>query len=165
MQHWYVVHTKPRQEQLACDNLCRQGFNTYLPRLKVIKRVQGQHRAVFDPLFPRYIFLQPSSASQSISPVRSSIGVSTVVRFGQEPAAISNELVLGLRRFEAYQNATKNEEISPFKEGKMVRVVEGALKGMEGLILKTSKQRVTLLMQLLGQEREVNLDSHQLLFV
>ena len=80
---WYVVHTKARQEQPACDNLARQGYNVYFPRFKVIKRIRGLQQAVLEPLFPRYVFLQPSSAAQSLAPVRSTLGVATMVRFGQ----------------------------------------------------------------------------------
>lgn len=28
--HWYVIHTKPRQEQRALLNLAQRGYNCYL---------------------------------------------------------------------------------------------------------------------------------------
>ena len=34
---WLVVYTKPRQEQLALQNLERQNFGVYLPRYKKFK--------------------------------------------------------------------------------------------------------------------------------
>ncbi|MEN9764019.1 MAG: transcription/translation regulatory transformer protein RfaH, partial [Pseudomonadota bacterium] len=34
---WYLVHTKPRQEDIALMNLERQGYTCYLPRLSVEK--------------------------------------------------------------------------------------------------------------------------------
>ena len=37
---WYVARTKPRQEHTANSNLLRQGFATYLPNLKVIRRIR-----------------------------------------------------------------------------------------------------------------------------
>ena len=39
--HWYLVHTKPRQEGLALENLERQGYECYLPTLPSEKLRQG----------------------------------------------------------------------------------------------------------------------------
>jgi hypothetical protein len=45
------------------------------------------------PMFPRYVFFRPGSAGQSIAPVRSTLGVSHVVRFGATPATVDDALV------------------------------------------------------------------------
>jgi transcriptional antiterminator RfaH len=34
---WYVIHTKPRQEQRALENLQRQGFEAWLPMIALEK--------------------------------------------------------------------------------------------------------------------------------
>jgi transcriptional antiterminator RfaH len=163
IQPWYVVHTKIRQEQTACENLTRQGYNVYLPRIKILKRSRGRQQAQYEPLFPRYIFLQPCSVAHSISPVRSTLGVSTIVRFGQEPAVMRPETLKSIRDFEAHRNDAPDEEISPFQPGVRIRVADGPLTGLEGLISGVSQQRVIVLMQLLGQDTRVSLSYHQLL--
>ena len=43
---WYVVHTKPRQEDKALLNLERQGYRCYLPRLTVEKIRRGKFAQV-----------------------------------------------------------------------------------------------------------------------
>lgn len=161
---WYVVHTKARQEQPACDNLARQGYKVYFPRIKVIKRVRGQQGAVLEPLFPRYVFLQPLSATHSLAPVRSTVGVTTIVRFGQEPAQMRGDVLQVIRSFEAQRNTAKDVDLStPLQPGERVRVADGPLAGLEGLISSVSKQRVVVLMQLLGQDTEVSVSEHQLM--
>jgi transcriptional antiterminator RfaH len=160
---WYVAHTKLRQEQVACDNLARQGYAVYLPRIKVLKRLRGRQQAQFDPLFPRYLFFQPGSVDHSIAPVRSTLGVTTIVRFGQDPAVMRPEILEGIRDFEARRNQSDDQEISPFQPGERVRVAEGPLAGMEGLISDVSQERVIVLMQLLGQDTRVSVSHHQLL--
>jgi transcriptional antiterminator RfaH len=160
---WYVVHTKARQEQTACENLARQGYKVYLPQMKMLKRSRGRQQARFEPLFPRYIFLQPGSAAHSISPVRSTLGVSTIVRFGQEPAVIRPETLRGIRDFEARRSDAPDKEISPFQPGVHIRVADGPLTGLEGLISDVSQERVVVLMHLLGQDTRVRLSYHQLL--
>lgn len=160
---WYVVHTKVRQEQTACENLARQGFAVYLPRIKALKRIRGRQQAKLEPLFPRYIFFQPRSATHSIAPVRSTLGVMNIVRFGQEPAVMRSEVLRGIREFESRQNEASDDEISPFQPGERVRVADGPLTGLEGLISDVSQERVIVLMHLLGQDTRVSLSRHQLL--
>jgi hypothetical protein len=37
--HWYVLTSKPREQQRACDNFILQCYNTFLPKIaKVIKK-------------------------------------------------------------------------------------------------------------------------------
>ena len=160
---WYVVHTKLRQEQTACENLARQGYAAYLPRIKVLKRIRGRQQARLEPLFPRYIFFQPRSSAHSIAPVRSTLGVMNIVRFGQEPAVMRSEVLRGIRDFEARQNEASDDDISPFQPGEKVRVADGPLTGLEGLISDVSQQRVVVLMHLLGHDTRVSLSRHQLL--
>jgi len=159
---WYVVHTKARQEQPACENLVRQGYAVYLPRIKVMKRIRGLQQVVLEPLFPRYIFLQQASVAQSLAPVRSTLGVATIVRFGQEPAQMQSETLQNIRNFEAQRNAAKDADISPLQPGERVRIADGPLSGFEGLISSVSQQRVVVLMQLLGQDTHVIMSEHQL---
>ncbi len=160
---WYVVHTKVRQEQVACDNLLRQGYAVYLPRIRLLKRVRRRQQMQQEPLFPRYLFVQPGSAADSIAPVRSTLGVTTLVRFGQEPAVMRAEVLEDIRAFEIRRNEAPEEAISPFQPGARIFVSEGPLSGIEGLISDVSHERVVVLMQLLGRETRVSLSHHQLL--
>jgi transcriptional antiterminator RfaH len=160
---WYVVHTKVRQEQTACENLARQGYMVYMPRIKILKRSRGRQQAQQEPMFPRYIFVQPGSDAHSIAPVRSTLGVTSIVRFGQEPAVMRPAILKSIRDFEARRNEASDQDISPFQPGERVRVADGPLTGLEGLISDVSQDRVVVLMQLLGQDTRVSLSYHQLL--
>jgi transcriptional antiterminator RfaH len=162
---WYVVHTKVRQEQTACDNLVRQGYAVYLPRIKILKRIRGRQQALQEPLFPRYLFVQPRSVAHSIAPVRSTLGVTTIVRFGQEPAVLRPQTLKEVRDFETRRNEARDEDISPFQPSAHIRVAAGPLTGMEGLISDVSHERVVVLMHLLGRDTRVSLSHHQLLVV
>lgn len=160
---WYVVYTKVRQEQTACENLARQGYEVYMPRIKILKRSRGRQQTRLEPMFPRYIFLQPGSIAHSIASVRSTLGVMTIVRFGQEPAVLRPEVLHHIRDFEARQNDAREADISPFQPGERIRVVDGPLSGVEGLISTVSQERVIVLMHLLGRDTRVNLSHHQIL--
>lgn len=159
---WYVAHTKPRQERVAQEHLLRQGYSVYLPLLKTFKSIRNRQDARFEPLFPRYIFFQPADAQQSIAPVRSTHGITAIVRFGQVPAILLPETLKNIQAFEARQNAASFEEISAIKPGQTVVVTDGPFAGLEGLVSMVSEQRVVVLMHLLGQQQRLKFAAHQL---
>lgn len=161
-QHWYVVHTKPRQEEIARENLLRQGYTVYLPRIRLFKHLRGKQQIRLEPLFPRYLFVQPESSNHSIAPVCSTFGVSSLVRFGQQPALIREETLTGIRAFEAGNHEASDVEISPFQPGEHIRIVTGPLRGLEGLVSDVRQERVMVLLHLLGHETRVTLSQHHL---
>lgn len=162
---WYVVYTKPRQERVALENLARQGYRVYLPHLKVLKNSRGLKQIGFEPLFPRYLFFQPGRAGQSIAPVRSTLGVTSIVRFGGVPAVLRPDTIENIREFESRQQAADIAELSGLQPGKTVVVICGPLAGLEGLVAMVSKQRVVVLMRLLGEETKVRLSPDELKLV
>ena len=84
MKYWYAVQAKPRQENTAEENLRRQGFDTYLPKIQLRRRRRDKWTKVVEPLFPRYLFIHLEPGVDNWAPLRSTLGVSTVVRFGVE---------------------------------------------------------------------------------
>jgi transcriptional antiterminator RfaH len=84
--HWYLIHTKPRQELRALENLQRQGYECYLPLLPTEKIQQKLVAIVDEPLFPRYLFirLDSSQSGKSWTPIRSTLGVSKLVTLPPE---------------------------------------------------------------------------------
>jgi len=152
---WYVAQTKPRQERVAHANLLRQSYRVYLPWLKVLKQSRNRQAIAFEPLFPRYLFFQPCDITHSVAPVRSTLGVASVVRFGGMLAAMREDKLDSIRDFERRQNAADVAELSALLPGKTVVVTAGALAGLHGLVAMVSRQRVVVLMQLLGEETRV----------
>ena len=152
---WYVAHTKPRQERIALENLARQGYAVYLPQLKVLKGQRSREAFGFEALFPRYLFFSPSHEEQSIAPVRSTQGVTTIVQFGGLPAVLRPDTLQDIRAFERRQHAANFLELSPLRPGVTVSVTNGSLAGLHGLVATVSRQRVIVLMRLLGAETRV----------
>ena len=159
---WLVAYTKPRMEQVALQNLERQAFEAYLPLYKKFKKTETGSVPVFEPMFPRYIFFRPSKEGQSIESVRSTKGISHVVRFGFEPGIVGRDMIDTLKQFEAEQNQATIEEMSGFKAGQKVKLKHVALGNMEGLVQSVSSKRVAVLLEILGRPTVVQLDHHQL---
>ena len=159
---WLVAYTKPRMEQVALANLERQQFEAYLPLYKKFKTTEAGPTPVFEPMFPRYIFFRPSSAQQSTEVVRSTKGISNIVRFGFEPGVMSGQMVASIQAFEAAQNQATLQEMSGFKAGQKVKFKHAALGALEGLVQSVSSKRVAVLLDIMGRSTVVQMDHHQL---
>ena len=157
MSHWFVVVSKPAKEGVAQIQLENQGYDVYLPRWVEPKRRRGVFQAVAGPMFPRYLFVRPEDAEQSIAPVRSTYGVSHLVRFGMTFAQASDKLVSEIRSLEARQFQSESP-MAPFKTGDIVEITEGAFRGISAKVLSCAESRVILLLELLGKQRELQFD-------
>jgi len=152
-QPWYLAYTKPRQEHIAELNLRQQGFLTYLPLFKVLKR--GAEAPVNEPMFPRYLLLRPAHPGQSLSTVRSTRGVAGLVRFGVEPGTISDSAVQGIRSAEQARAQLDLAALAVLRPGQGVVFVDGAFQGLAGLVTDVSASRVSVLLELLGRTARV----------
>lgn len=158
---WYLAYTKPRQEQIALVNLEQQAFDAYLPLYKKFKKTEQGPVVLFEPMFPRYILFRPRRSEQSISVVRNTKGIATIVRFGFEPAMIHDELVRRIRLVEEDRNHATLQELSKLKAGQSVRLKHTALDGIQGLIQSISSKRVAVLLEILGRPTIVQMEHHQ----
>lgn len=147
---------------MALTNLEQQGFDAYLPRYKTFKKSPAGSLPMFEPMFPRYVFFRPGRPEQSMSGARSTRGVSFVLSFGFNPALLKAEELAAIRACEAERNRADFREISPFQPGLQVRLRNCGLRGLEGLVKSVSAKRVTLLLELLGRQKLVNVEHHQL---
>jgi len=149
---WYLVYTKPKGESIAQENLLRQGYRVQLPLVrKVVRR-----KVSLEPLFPRYLFFAPSTDQHTLSPVRSTVGVTSVVRFGMELAVLSDQQCQAIMSYaQAQQEGGVGSilDVHGIRPGQKVLVSSGAFVGLEGLVSMVAKNRVMVLMSLLGKEQ------------
>lgn len=158
---WYLIYTKPRQETVALTNLARQGYGVYLPRLRQLRKRRGKRDLIIEPLFPRYLFIHLNPETDNWVPIRSTLGVASLVRFSAEPARVPDALVAQLQSCEGEEGWHEWAE-TKLSIGDRVRVAEGPLKGHEGIILaKTGQERIMLLLGLLGKEVRAHLSLDQ----
>ena len=158
---WYVAYTKPRLEIVAQDNLLRQNYEVRLPLVrKVVRR-----KVSIEPLFPRYIFVRPSSTEQSLSPVRSTVGVNSIVRLGMEYAVLADEKCRSIMDFAKTQQEGGIESllnVHGIEVGQKVFIKAGAFVGLEGLVSAVARDRVVVLMNLLGKNQTLKFEATDL---
>lgn len=155
--HWYVIHTKPRQEQRALLNLEAQGYQCFLP---LMQRETIRHGALDihkEPLFARYlfIFLDSTHEGKSWGPIRSTLGVSKLLTFGADPARVDSQLI------ELLRTRTQEIEHTPVKlhqSGDRVVITEGPFAGIEGVFEMTDgESRAMVLIELLSKVTRLKL--------
>lgn len=148
---WYVIHTKPRQEQRALLNLEQQGYECFLPVLATEKLHQGVLTVVDAPLFPRYLFirLDGSESGKGWGPIRSTKGVSRLVTFGTHPAKVDKKLIAALR---ALSHTTAQQPQRLFSPGERLIVTHGPFAGIEAIYqMRDGESRVLVLIELLSK--------------
>ena len=154
--HWYLVHTKPRQEQCALENLERQGYTCYLPMLNAEKIRRGHLVIACEPLFSRYLFVRlgQDRSSQSWTPIRSTKGVCNLVRFGAEPAKVADDLIAFLQEQETLIQGMPQRL---FEAGDKVQLQQQPFTGIEGIYqMAAGEQRAMVLIELMQRSVSVS---------
>ena len=86
---WFVVRTKPRQEEVAKIHYIRQGFAVYSPKVQSIRRHARKTEQVMRPLFPGYIFLHLVDEEHDWTAIGSTVGAIGPVRFNDYYPALA----------------------------------------------------------------------------
>ena len=155
---WYVVHTKPRQEQRAILNLERQGYQCYLPLFPVEKIRQKRLVVIDEPLFPRYLFIRLDSnlTGKSWAPIRSTLGVSRLVAFGQHPIKVDPSLINALMRHDECFRAEPNRL---FNEGEPVVIMDGPFAGIQAIYqMPDGVSRALVLIEILSNPTTMRIE-------
>jgi transcriptional antiterminator RfaH len=160
-----LIHTKASAESVAQVNLERQGYEIYLPRLLQARGWRGSRRERIVPLFPRYLFLRLREGCQALAPVRSSAGVSAVVRFGSSYAVVADEVIAGLHsRADPMTGLHRLSGPEKLMRGAAVRLAAGPFDGLEGIFQRQDgDERAVVLLRLLGQETPVRVPAEWIL--
>lgn len=159
MRQWYVVHTKPRQEAVAIDNLLRQGYATYCPRIVRARHFRKRWQQIAEPLFPRYLFVQLGVGIDDFLPIRSTRGVAGLVSFGNCPAIVPSQVIAAIREQELYISANVTDH-PEWKKGDRIHIIEGPFAGMNGIFEEDNEEhRVCILLDMLGRKNRINISA------
>jgi transcriptional antiterminator RfaH len=154
---WYAVQSRPKQEIRALENLQNQGFETWLPMLTIEKLRRGRLAEVTEPMFSRYLFIRLDTEQTNWSPIRSTLGVSKLVSFGNRPAVVADELI------EALQQLPEQAPQRLIQPGHQVKIVSGPLRGLEGIYQQADGElRAMVLIELLNKQHRIVTDMQDL---
>ncbi|HEX4085258.1 MAG TPA: transcription termination/antitermination NusG family protein [Chthoniobacteraceae bacterium] len=160
---WYCIRTQPKSEHIAagCVGVI-EGVEVYCPRLRFRKMTRRGPVWFAEALFPGYLFARfvPMESQKEVTYAR---GVSGIVHFGDQLASIPDATISELRAQMGNENCkTFDPEI---REGDNVMITRGAFQGLTTVVtqLMSAKERVRVLIEFLGQVREVEVEKDHVL--
>ncbi|TSA32190.1 MAG: hypothetical protein D4R65_09770 [Verrucomicrobiaceae bacterium] len=162
-EKWYCLKTRPRHERAAKHSLLGEvRVEVFCPLLKFERARRSGRARVTEAMFPGYLFARFDYPNQHRM-VATTNGVSTIVGFGGIPAVVPDGVIDELK---ASVTAEETVEIPNTVEiGEEVQVVEGPFQGIRAIVTKVmpARERVTVLLELLGMEREVEVPGNAVL--
>jgi transcription antitermination factor NusG len=150
---WFAVAVKPRFDKAVARTLESKGFETLLPLYKTQHRYAARSKVSDLPLFPGYVFCRFNVLTRL--PILTTPGVTQILGTGNNPLALSEEEIVSLRV--AIQADIPLQPFPFLQAGQRVRIEEGALRGVVGLVVKI-KDCMRLILSITLLQRSVLLE-------
>jgi len=168
LQQWLLLQTKPREELRALEQLQNQNCQAYCPQIPIEKITRGKRTTNLEPLFPGYIFVPNPDTTQdhalTYTSIRSTRGVSKIVRFGTDYTLLPNQLIESIeQRIKSMAQSKSGSYTTAPQAGDKVTITSGPFKGLEAIYDQPNgEMRSMVLISLLHQQAAVTIDNTQL---
>lgn len=159
MARWYVVHTHPKQEDRAGSNLGVLGIPIFNPKIRERRYNQFSITPTYvtKSLFPRYIFAR-FKVDDLYHKVRFTRGVYNVVRFGEDPTPIAEEIITLIQANLKKDGFVRIDE--DLRPGDMVMIKDGPLKNFVGVFEREMKDadRIRILLETVSYQAHIEIE-------
>ncbi len=148
---WFALYVKSRHEFVTNGELWKKGIETFLPSVKRWRQWRDRRKLIEFPLFPGYLFVYIYPNPEEFIKVLKTMGSVTFISAEPgHPLPVSPEEINSLKLL---IGSGKEFDIYPnLKEGTLIRVARGPLKGAEGVLIKKEDQHIFLVnIKILGR--------------
>ena len=153
MSYWCACRLQVHREALALHCLGLNGYETYYPRLRDRRIRFGRTIENRPPLFPCYAFVLIELQWHA---ARWTPGIFGLIMDGAGPAKVPDGVIAEVRLREV--NGLIELPEPPLRRGARVRILRGPFTGHLAIFADMKpRQRVEILLQLLGGEQRVTL--------
>ena len=154
---WYAVHTRSNFEKRVVTELAAKRVETYLPVFQQVHQWKDRKKLIEAPVFRGYIFARFADGSRPRLDILRTAGTVRILGPGERIEPVPDVEIESIRRL---LKANVNCFAHPFlREGAWVRVKRGALKELEGLLVRVkSETRLVLSVTLLSQSVATEVD-------
>lgn len=160
---WYAVHTNPKEEDRATNNLMAWKVEAFNPKIKKARTNPFTDAVIYEsrPLFPRYIFAR-FDAHALLSKVWFTRGVKSVVSFGSGPVPVDDEIIAFIKEG-IRDDALIKHEMS-VKTGDEVVIKDGLLSGLTGIFKSGIKgtDRVIILLNAISYQGSIVIEKEHI---
>ena len=160
--NWYAIYTKPRHEFVVHGELQKKGIESFLPTFKRLQQWKDRKKFVEFPLFPGYLFVHVQHDSSAFLNVLKTRGVVTFI--SSTPGNPSTVAVEEIQSLKLLLESGEELDVYPnLKEGELIRVKRGPLKGAEGILsVKENQYQFLVNIHLLGRSVGVKMYADEL---
>lgn len=152
---WFAVWTRSRQEKSAASILESLRVPHFLPLTNESRQWSDRKQSVSIPLFSGYFFVRINPLEESRLRVLKTPGVVGLVGNSLGPLPIPDEQIEQVRTI--LNSGTEYWKCPFMEEGDRVRVIRGALTGVEGTLLRVNSQtRLTVSVDMIQQSLAVS---------
>ena len=153
---WFAVWTRSRQEKVVAAAFNEIGIPHYLPLKSELRKWSDRKQMVETPLFSGYLFVNINLLMNTRLQVLKIPGVGALVGNQMGPLPIPDRQIEDIRRLVKTGTDCSVEPL--LKEGDRVRVVQGALTGIEGTLVRNkSASRLLVSIEMIRQALSVSI--------
>ena len=155
---WLVAQIKPNSYHTAIQNLERQGFETFLPKMEITQRQENKFVVKNVYVFPGYMFVCFDPHTITWTKINSTYGVSKILTFSNKPAEISSDLILELKnRYEINSKPTQKEKL---QKGDSIKFSMGPFTDLIAKVESVDeKNRIWILLEAMGGYQRLKLQN------
>jgi transcription antitermination factor NusG len=154
---WYALRVFPRHEKVVSQALTAKQYESYLPLYCGRHRSAGRFQDVWLPLFPNYVFCRLDV--QKRLPILQTAGVLSIIGCGRVPAPVDDHEIDSVRRLAEADSGVRPRPWPFLKTGSKVHIVEGPLRGVDGILVEEVKEcRLIVSISLLQRSVSVPID-------
>lgn len=152
---WFAVRTASGREKSVASQLQAKGIEEFLPLYRTRRQWSDRTKELELPLFPGYLFCRFDFNNRL--PVLITPGVKSIVGFGRTPTPVADDQIDTLRR--AVASGAVHPHHQYLTVGQRVRIREGSLAGVEGILVDVKNSwRIVISVDLLQRSVAVELD-------
>ncbi|MBV8827610.1 MAG: UpxY family transcription antiterminator [Acidobacteriaceae bacterium] len=157
---WFAVTVKPQHEVVAQQALSAKGLDAFAPAYWTARRWSDRVKRLQQRLFPGYVFCRFDAGDRAA--VLRTHGIRSIVSFGNELAPIPDSEIVAIQEMLASEYPV--EPCHYVRVGQRVRITEGPLAGIEGILVHHRKAtRVVVGIELLQRSVAVEVNPESLL--
>lgn len=141
--NWFAVQTLYRHEKSVVRQLSEDGVESFVPMYRERRRWSDRNKIIEMPLFPGYVFVRIGERPAERVEVLRRPGVMSFVGNRQRTSAIPDAEIEAMKN--VVESGLPCSPCSYLKIGQRVRVCDGALRGIEGILLRVANEETVVL--------------------
>lgn len=153
---WYAVHTRSRFEDKAHAGLVQKAINAFLPKMEVWSRRKDRKKKIKIPMFSGYLFVElfDLNNEKKLEVLKTHGVVRMLGRPNSyEPTPVPDAQIEAIQRL--VNSEVEMQTCLYPKVGERARIVDGAFKDIEGVVLKTDLKKNLLVVSIDLLQRSV----------